>query len=122
LGPLTSRTPCPPWCTVNHDQAAPGSVRDSVHIAAEASVSTRGGDVRTCAWWSGSSLSAPDVFLSLPARAGVNGRLSLPPSDAVGLAELLELLATATPGQHRELARQVRHAAAVLDPEAGGQQ
>lgn len=109
------RTPCPPWCTTDHEHAAPGSIREDVHIAAEADVSVPAGVVRACAWWSGSAHTDPHVFVSLPASSGAHGRLSVAPPDAAGLAELLDLLATATPGQHRKLAAAIRQAAAVLD-------
>lgn len=101
---------CPQWCATDHEHAKPGSVRESVHIAAEARISAPAGDVRVCAWWSGYDSSPPDVFLSLP----VDSRLSVPPASAGGLAALLEVLATATPEQHREIAAAIRHAAVVL--------
>jgi hypothetical protein len=108
------RTRCPPWCTTDHEHAAPGSIREDVHLAAEADVSVRAGLVRACAWWSGSAHTDPHVFVSLPASSGTHGRLSVTPADATGLAELLDLFATATPGQHRKLAAAIRQAAAVL--------
>jgi hypothetical protein len=104
---------CPSWCVTDHENAAPGSIREDVHLAAEATVSAPGGTVRACAWWGGSSRIAPDVFVSL-ATAASHSHLSVTPADARGLAELLELMAAATPGQHRDLAAAVRQAAAVL--------
>lgn len=112
------RTPCPSWCATCHEHAAPGSVRESVHIAAEASIDTPGGSVNACAWWSGYASAPPNVFVSLPRCFGSDGGLSVAPSQADGLAALLELLATATPEQHRELAAAVRQAAAVIAGEA----
>jgi len=68
------------------------------------------GLVTTRAWWSGYDHTDPAVFITLPTADGI----LTDPKSAYGLAVLLEMLADATPDQHRQIAAHARSAADAL--------
>lgn len=104
-------TDCPPWCNVSHEDTddAPGY---RPCMGSGGSI----GDV-----WTRAVLAAHHV-VPVVAITGVLGddtvHVELRARYALHLAGLVELLADATPDQHRELATLIRKASADMD---GGQ-
>jgi hypothetical protein len=99
----TSRPPCQPWCSADHANlnltacsasAAPVKLPNGAVISARARRSLAFGE---------------HVLVS-----GGGGVHVTDADDAACLADLLDVLAGATAGQHRELAAQVRAAAALV--------
>jgi hypothetical protein len=106
--------PCPPWCTVDHDkELIPGHFSNS-HGAE--GVSVRSIHARAVL---NPARGEAVVQVSVP---GINaGSLFLEAEHAGYLAILAEVLADATPDQHRELAAAIRQAAAQITAEGGAQ-
>jgi hypothetical protein len=110
--------PCPPWCTIDHEEErGPGLVFS--HHSDGATF------IRTPAWdyvaagrvQIGDNSGGPQV--SVTSSSGVAGALWLKAHDAEKLAGAVEVLAAAAPDQIRELAAAIRKAAAqITDPEA----
>ena len=109
--------PCPPWCADDEDHGA-------THTTARTAlrVGGRNGHLATCAGMFG---APPEVVVhatwSNPANdhaLDAQGDLYVPLADAERLAGVIEVLAHATPGTHRELAAAIRQAAATIT-EAG---
>ncbi len=103
--------PCPLWCTVDHDEVINGIT-----------ITGHGGDVtvtqiREYEQW----ITARAYLAAAPGRTpeiqvGMTpgGDVFVPSRHAEDLAALVELLAAATPGQHRKLAAAIRKAAADI--------
>ena len=105
-------TDCPPWCATDHaDQFG------------SACIGGGGGIDRI---WSRAVRSRDGFEVGItglgPAEADESLHLRLDLHDAGQLAGLVELLADATPDQHRELAAAIRMAAADITNETGEQQ
>jgi hypothetical protein len=98
-------SPCPPWCTTDHDEeVVPGTgIFASAHGAEVARIPA-GGVVRAC-------LLPSDGIAYVHVSGGAQP-LFVPAADAEDLACFAELLAHATPDQHRDLAAAIRRAAA----------
>ena len=103
---------CPRWCSGEH--AVPGLHRGAVSSV----VTPSGGELAAypVSWGNGArvSVAAYDDGPSGLVHAASAG-------DCAGLANMLDALASATPGSIRELAGQVREASAqaFAEPEAG---
>jgi hypothetical protein len=100
--------PCPPWCTVDHEKyeshVGGGGRIDGIWTRA---IRSRGvSEVGVCA-------SLPDPKVTWPS-------LNLDLHEAKHLAVIVELLAGATPDQHRELAAAIRQAAAEIAGDGDG--
>jgi hypothetical protein len=99
----TSRPPCPPWCSADHvnlNLTACSASAAAIKLPTLATISARAR--RSFAF-------GEHVLVS-----GISGVHATDPEDAACLATLLDVLAEATPEQHRELAAQVRAAAALV--------
>jgi hypothetical protein len=99
----TSRPECPAWCAVDHaglKLTACSAVAPAITLASGAVISARAR--RSLAF-------GAHVLVS-----GISGVHATDAEDAACLATLLDVLAEATPEQHRELAAQVRAAAALV--------
>jgi len=95
------RPPCPPWCTADHEFLASCTSSGSPFFIGSDLTATMSAYARR--------------YPGAGVEVAVNGKLHLgKPREAEALAVLLEQLADATPGQHRDLAGQVRAAAALL--------
>jgi hypothetical protein len=115
--------PCPPWCTRDHEE---GGILLQAHRGDLARIKVPGADC------------VPDLITAGPAHLGMAGEgaevsvsairhgsdvhpsLWLAPRDAGQLAALVDMLAAATAGQHRELAAAIRKAAADITDSAEG--
>jgi hypothetical protein len=107
--------PCPPWCEVDHDTTGTSGIRASHHGTEPPVISFRDGYVTASAYQNGFSDEPPQVWIG-----SLNGPTTLIDSgQAAVLADLAEMLAGATPDQHREMAAQIRQAAAQITA-AGG--
>ena len=115
---------CPPWCCIDHDQPHIGGQVIRTHMGSKAAVTlVRAALLRQ---------AVPDQIGVRPIHAAQCGRrpeialdgwryhsdspgpwLAIPLSDAAALAEVIGMLAAATPRQHRELAEAIRAAAAI---------
>ena len=102
--------PCPPWCTVDHTQ--------KFH---EACISRPAGidQIWACAVRRTGVARRVAVSGSLPDPLADWPHLNLDLREAEHLAVLVELLADATPDDHRQLAAAIRQALAVIT-EVGG--
>lgn len=113
-----SPRPCPPWC---------GTHVDGLHMSAHKQIVIGRNDLGFLAAYALALADddAPETTISLSAVLWGNGaHVCLPastPEAAEMYAMFIERLALATPKQHRELAAQVRAAAAVAfgETEAG---
>lgn len=122
---MSPKTPCPPWCTTDHETRPDAHTHWGVRTAIEVpGASTLVPDViNTSAVDLGDErLGKPQVCVGMTRfgrqQASPPG-LWLKPSDAHLAATLVEMLATATPGQHREFAAGIERAAAEAEMEAG---
>jgi 8-oxo-dGTP pyrophosphatase MutT (NUDIX family) len=99
--PAALAQPCPPWCTADHSRlTACSAPATAITLPNGAVISARAR--RSLAF-------GEHVLVS-----GISGVHATDPEDAACLATLLDVLAEAAPGQHRELAAQVRAAAALV--------
>ena len=123
---------CPPWCTIDHHRTVPildGPIAH--HMGARARFELAGteqqgkpADELGVRPFHSDHDEAPYVLVS-GYRFGDHDsepRLRPQPCEAQKLASLIEMLADATPAQHRELAAAIRKAATDItdaaDPEA----
>ena len=106
----TPPSACPAWCTTDHKHPDADSLHRTTHMAAVNALWINDGLVSTRAFWSGYDHTAPGVFVSLSTGTGVLAGVK----STDGLADLVELLADATPDQHRQLAAHVREAADAI--------
>jgi hypothetical protein len=111
-------TPCPRWCAVDHSTNA-----NRIHSAGPVYIRMPGAfeglldGIRVRAIQLALEGEAPEVVVGT-SRYGVpeapDPSLWLKPEDAKALAVIVEMLAAATPDQHRELADAIRNAAADI--------
>lgn len=98
--------PCPPWCVTDHSKYL-------FHGAERIPVEAPGRGFRARA------------IQYIPGRTEIqvmgSGIIAVRSGDAADLAALIEQLAGATPGQHRELAAAIRKAAAEITGADGAQ-
>lgn len=104
--------PCPRWCAGNHGDVVP------THIGQQRGILPGDQGNRICAaaiqqHGPFSPIGEPHVLLHGGERLGRSVVVFTRPRDAQRLAVIIEILADATPGQHRELAAAIR--AAVAD-------
>lgn len=119
---MTSQTSCPAWCTADHSgpSAAPGA-----HSSSIASVPVGGpGDLRERASvevhvFTGSAIPDPLVSLTAILRQPEWQWFATftRPEHAWNLAKMLELLADASPEQHRDLAAAIRETLRLIQGE-----
>ena len=104
--------PCPPWCEIDHDETVgKSSIFVSHHTTEVPAISFPDGYVTASAYQNGFSDAPPQIWIG-----SLNGPTTLiDPGQAAVLADLAEMLAGATPDQHRELAAQIRKAAADIE-------
>jgi hypothetical protein len=102
--------PCPPWCEADHDKPIGKSgVFVSHHSTEVPPISFPAGYVIASAYQDGFSDAPPQIWIG-----SLNGPpMFIDPGHAASLAALAEMLAGATPEQHRELAAQIRKAADI---------
>ncbi len=115
--PRTNRDghPCPPWCTSSHERWD-GHSGDTARIDVPGKVRDLPDAFLVGRYQFVAEAEKPQVSVS-PLRYGRDGTdpaFWMPARDAEGLAVIVELLAAATPGQHRELAAAIRKAAADI--------
>jgi hypothetical protein len=108
--------PCPPWCATDHDtpQFSDGTGFRS-HLGARAVIMPAGPRLARIAAYPSSGAAGLDVNVHATAYDEpevADGYVR--PDDPEALALLVELLADATPDQHRELAAAIRKAAADI--------
>jgi hypothetical protein len=115
---------CPPWCTVDHTKA--GEIIGRACIGGGTGIGSIWARAFLGPYHGGNPVA---VVTGAGNEPGQTYHVELRPHLAPHLAGLVELLADATPDQHRQLAAEIRHAAAqaaacpdhrpVLDSEAG---
>jgi hypothetical protein len=109
--------PCPPWCVRTHDALNP------THIGHRRTIQYSGNWVSAAAAQLTKPHSDPEPFVTVNATLdGPGGIAFIPRSEATGLAAIIDVLGTATPEQHRELAEAIREVADEIsgpEPEAG---
>ena len=126
------RRQCPPWCRTDHDRPHIGGQVISTHMGSKAAV--------TLARAALFRQAVPDQIGVRPVHAAQYGRrpeialdgwryhgdspgpwLAVPLGDAAALADVIGMLAAATPRQHRELAEAIRAAAAIAGDGSAGE-
>ena len=108
---------CPPWCTQDHVKAGEFTRRSCIGSGGGI------GPVWTRAFLGPHHRGNPVVAVTGAGdEAGETHHVELRPRLALHLAGLVELLAAATPDQHRELAAAIRKAAADITNGTGEQQ
>jgi hypothetical protein len=114
--------PCPPWCVVDHETDAGGGHRYIFHGNQTARIEVPGkpgrmdDSIHVRAIHGGYADDQPQVDMGAD-RSGVDGRSPhawIAPRDAGDLAVIIDMLAKASPAQHRELAAAIRKAAADI--------
>ena len=113
LGASHTSDPCPSWCAGNHGEVAPthiGQQREILpgskyHRICAAAIQQRGPF---------SPIGEPHVLVHGSKYRSRSAVLFAHLRDAQSLAVIVEILADATPGQHRELAEAIRAAAADI--------
>lgn len=115
--------PCPPWCTISH-----GTDDTDIHKSAEAEISLDHSPHYGYLTARALQVDAGDEpYVSVHARSHVVADPAvivqsvqwMPAADALKLADLIDVLAHATPEQHRELSAAIRQAAAAITETAG---
>jgi hypothetical protein len=107
---------CPPWCVTDHDQVSAcigsGTIgsRFLADVWARAILAPRHADDGAMVAVTGHAVGQDGTH-----------QVELPPHVALSLAGIVELLAGATPDQHRELAAGIRKAAADITSTDGAQ-
>jgi hypothetical protein len=103
--------PCPPWCRTDHDKEVAPGIFACTH---------RTGLLRTALGYRGllTSVSLHDG-LEVHVSGLDEGMLFVQVRFAEGLAGLAELLAGATPDEHRQLAAAIRQAVAAATEAPG---
>jgi hypothetical protein len=121
--------PCPPWCVIDHDTDVGGGHRytfhgsETVRVEISGKATYRANVIHVRAIHSGWPDDAPQIDLSAD-RYGADGpspHAWIAPREAEDLAVIVEMLAKATPAQHRDLAAAIRKAAADITDADGGQ-
>lgn len=122
-GPLPGRRnadghPCPPWCITDHHR---GAMPTQVHMSERASVKTDPRHPHDMIEVGALDVGTPryehEPMVTVAGfRLGADRAPSLwvKHHDAVNVAALVDMLATATPEQHHELAAAIRQAAASI--------
>lgn len=119
--------PCPPWCTVDHETDTGGGHRYLFHGSETARVRVPGKVkyaedviyVRAIhPGWTDGEPPQVDVSATRYGTDDPSPQAWISPRDAEGLAVIVEVLAKASPAQHRQLAAAIRQAAATMT-EAG---
>jgi hypothetical protein len=106
-GPPGKTVPCPPWCVTDHGKYNfHGSERITVYAPQFCSCHVRA--IRY------SALDHAEI------QVAAAGMVSVRSDRAADLAAVIEQLADATPGQHRELAAAIRAAAAQITEGSNG--
>jgi hypothetical protein len=106
--------PCPDWCEMDHGDTA--GIPATHHGTQPAVIIFDDGYVTASAYQDGFSDAPPQIWIG-----SLNGPPTLiGPGQAPVLADLAEMLAGASPDQHRELAAQLRKAAAAITETSGG--
>lgn len=120
---MTSPNTCPLWCTGSPDDPSHEEGHHwhfSRHLRLGSRRPQANAPYVSAGVWL--SATAPEPVVSVHSAAGwVDGEMSivsLAPREAGPLARLVELLADATPGQHREVAEAIRQAAGLISGEA----
>ncbi len=127
--------PCPPWCATDHEEVhgEAGTYRfhggTAVRIEVPGEIRGVPDEIRARPVHDGTADGTPLVSVSGTrygrsyGTGGADPHVWLGLRDAEDLAGLVEMLAAATPDQHRELAGAIRAATAVIAevraPEAG---
>jgi hypothetical protein len=120
---------CPPWCVIDHDTDVGGGHRYTFHGSETVRVEVPGkarywaDEILVRAIHGGRSDDAPQIDLSAT-RFGADRSSPhawIAPREAEDLAVIVEMLAKATPAQHRELAAAIRKAAADISDANGAQ-
>ena len=99
--------PCPPWCVTGHD-------RFSFHASGGITVEAprySSCHVRVIQY---AAHGGPQI------QVAADGIIRVPAGDAGDLAAIIEQLAGATPGEHRELAAAIRSAAREITGDGHG--
>jgi len=111
--------PCPPWCTEDHAHSSDlhRTERTAVYVdGIDGYVATLGG-----IFGAGPEVAVHAAWYD-PANGctlATEGNLYMAAADAAQLGAVIEILARATPDQHRQLAAAIRKAAAqIADPDA----
>jgi hypothetical protein len=121
--------PCPPWCETDHDKAHGAAGLFMFHGGATAGIEVRGkaasglrDRIYACPFSAGQPGYEPVVSVASIryGAVGADPQVWLSARDAGELAGLVEMLATATPAQHRELAAAIRRAAAQITEASDG--
>ena len=112
---MTDSNPCPAWC------ASPYPPGDAAHVHAGPYVMVQAGRAKSEL----ARLELPPVYIRpilltsdrdpsvLVFTASPAGVAAVSLADAAGLAAVIDVLAAATPAQHREVAAAIRQAAAT---------
>lgn len=115
---LPGRPACPPWCETDHDRRPASSHqgrRAVIHVPGRAEFPDEI-TVEPVAHLAARPRVEPYVRLGALrlAHDEASPFLALTPADAAQLAGIVDMLAGATPDQHRELAAAIRHAAGQI--------
>jgi hypothetical protein len=116
---------CPPWCTCAHETRA-----FTTHIGEQRDIRF-GGEMyhagyaclAVAATWTSTRYMSPEpgrVLLHGHVYEGPDALAMVPAAEAPELAAVVEMLAGATPEQHRELAAAIREAAGEITGPAAG--
>ena len=112
---------CPPWCETDHDEVHGPARTYRFHSGPSASIEMPSNAIvpdriSARAFDLGRPDYEPVVSVSgyRPGTGGQDPQIWLGPDDAGDLAGLVDMLAAATPEQHRELAAAIRKAAADI--------
>ncbi len=115
--------PCPPWCVTDHETVQygtdgtygfHGSARTYIKLRSRSARLEDEISVRAIRY----GCEEPEPHVALAGTVFGAGapapRLDVAGDDMEGLAVMVEMLARATPGQHRQLAAAIRQAAAGI--------
>jgi hypothetical protein len=111
---------CPPWCTTDHEKPVYQDGRGIwVHMSAKTVIEPAGLVARIAVYLSsGYQLPAVNIHAMKYGDPVIDGFLVPDGPEALAVAVLVEVLADATPEQHRQVADAIRQAAGQLEPEA----
>lgn len=118
---------CPSWCVTVHPQSEDPGKR--IHFSAATTISpdladstgyltTKALTSEDVTWWRGHIVSVSGYVHQADERHifGVHPQAR----DAAELADIIDLLAAATPEEHRELAAGIRRCAALIEKASSG--